>query len=139
SRRDGESESEVESSRCAVRANGGVDDAGGLVRRCHQWTIHECSGAILASGVAGARIVTHHITDQFAIYLGDCCEVLRGFPDDSVHLSIYSPPFAGLYNYSSNPRDMSNCRSREEFFAHYRFMLAELARVMMPGRISAVH
>ena len=81
----------------------------------------------------------HLITDEYAIYHGDCCEVLHSIPDDSIHLSLYSPPFAGLYHYSSSERDMSNCRNRAEFFEHYGFLIAELARVMMPGRITAVH
>ena len=81
----------------------------------------------------------HLITENYAIYHGDCCEVLRSVPDDSVHLSLYSPPFCGLYHYSSSERDLSNCRSREEFFEHYGFLVAELARVMMPGRLTAVH
>jgi DNA modification methylase len=83
--------------------------------------------------------VQHLITDSYAIYHGDCCEVLRSVPDDSVHLSLYSPPFCGLYHYSSSERDLSNCRSREEFFEHYGFLVAELVRVMMPGRLTAVH
>jgi DNA modification methylase len=83
--------------------------------------------------------MTCELTDRYAIYLGDCCEVLRDIPSDSVHLSLYSPPFAGLYNYSSSERDLSNCRSREEFFEHYAFVVQELARVLMPGRITAVH
>lgn len=83
--------------------------------------------------------MTTELTDHYALYLGDCCEVLAGVPSDSIHLSIYSPPFCGLYNYSSSDRDMSNCRSREEFFQHFDFLLRELSRVMMPGRIVAVH
>jgi DNA modification methylase len=59
------------------------------------------------------------ITDQYALYNGDCCEVLPTLPDESVDLSIYSPPFCGLYNYSSDPRDMSNNDSYQEFFEHY--------------------
>jgi DNA modification methylase len=83
--------------------------------------------------------MTNEITDQYAIYLGDCIDVLDGLPSESVHLSVYSPPFCGLYNYSSSERDLSNCRSREEFFEHYAFVVAELARVTLPGRITAVH
>lgn len=79
------------------------------------------------------------ITDRYALYNGDCCEVLPMLPDESVHLSVYSPPFAGLYCYSSDERDMSNCIDRDEFFEHYRFLVKELARVTLPGRISAVH
>lgn len=79
------------------------------------------------------------LTDHYAIYHGDCCEVLPGLPDQSVHLSIYSPPFAGLYNYSSSDRDLSNCRSYEEFFRHYEFVVREIARLTIPGRCTAVH
>lgn len=79
------------------------------------------------------------ITDQYALYLGDSCELLRGLPDASIHLSLYSPPFCGLYNYSSSIKDLSNCRSREEFLEHYRFIVVELARLTLPGRLSAVH
>ena len=79
------------------------------------------------------------LTDQYAMYCGDCIEVMSGLPSDSVHLSVYSPPFCGLYNYSSSDRDLSNCRSRQEFFDHYAFVVREVARLTLPGRISAVH
>ena len=79
------------------------------------------------------------ITDLYALYCGDCVEVMRDLPDQSVHLSIYSPPFAGLYQYSSDERDLSNAIDRDEFFTHYGFCVAEVARLTMPGRISAVH
>lgn len=79
------------------------------------------------------------ITDQYALYRGDCVEVASQMPDKSVHLSVYSPPFAGLYHYSSDERDMSNCRSRDEFFEHYGFLVKQIARITMPGRITAVH
>lgn len=79
------------------------------------------------------------ITDRYAIYNGDCIEVMRGLPDRSVALSVYSPPFAGLYQYSSDPRDMSNAIDGDEFFEHYAFCIDEIARLTMPGRISAVH
>ena len=79
------------------------------------------------------------ITDNYAIYNGDCVEVVRGIPSESVHLTLYSPPFAGLYQYSSDPRDMSNAIDKDEFFEHYGYCIDELARVTMPGRISAVH
>lgn len=79
------------------------------------------------------------ITENYAAYNGDSCEVLPTFPDGSIHLSIYSPPFCGLYHYSSSERDLSNCRSYEEFFEHYEFIVREIHRVTMPGRITAVH
>jgi DNA modification methylase len=84
------------------------------------------------------------ITNEYALYNGDCCEVMRSLPDGSIHFSIYSPPFAtegggALYNYSSSPRDFSNAKSYDEFFDQYGYLLHELTRVTMPGRISAVH
>lgn len=79
------------------------------------------------------------ITDKYALYHGDCVEVMRGLPDQSVHLSVYSPPFGGLYNYSSDERDMSNCQDYGQFFEHYNFVVDEIARITMAGRCTAVH
>lgn len=79
------------------------------------------------------------ITDRFAIYNGDAMEVMPTLPDASVHLSLYSPPFAGLYQYTSSERDLSNTRDYAEFFEHYSFFVAEIARLTLPGRITAVH
>lgn len=84
-------------------------------------------------------VTTQEVTDRYAIYNGDCMEVLPTLPEGKVHLSVYSPPFAGLYNYSSSERDFSNCRDYDEFFEHYGFLVAELARVTMPGRMTCVH
>jgi DNA modification methylase len=79
------------------------------------------------------------ITDRYALYCGDCMDVMRALPDDKVGLSIYSPPFGGLYHYSSSERDLSNCTDYDEFFEHYSFIVGELARITMPGRMTAVH
>lgn len=79
------------------------------------------------------------VTDKWALYHGDCCEVMPTLPDGSVHLSIYSPPFGGLYHYSSSERDLSNCSSYEEFFRHYEFVVREISRLTMPGRMTCVH
>lgn len=79
------------------------------------------------------------LTDKYAIYNGDCMEVMTDFPDESVHLSIYSPPFAGLYQYSSSEHDLSNSRDYDEFMMHYEYVIQELYRVTMPGRMTAVH
>jgi DNA modification methylase len=84
-------------------------------------------------------VIDQVIEDRFACYNGDCCEVLSDMPQESVDMSIYSPPFCGLYNYSSSERDLSNCRSYEEFFEHYGFVISQLARITKPGRITAVH
>jgi DNA modification methylase len=79
------------------------------------------------------------VTDQYAIYNSDCMEVLPALPDESIDLSVYSPPFAGLYNYSSSERDFSNCESKEQFLEQYEYLVKEIARVTKPGRITAVH
>lgn len=79
------------------------------------------------------------ITPDYALYNGDCIEVMRDLPDEKIDLSIYSPPFCGLYNYSSDERDLSNCASYMDFFHHYRFVVDQLFRITKPGRISAVH
>ncbi len=84
-------------------------------------------------------VIDQIITERYALYNGDCIEVLKGMASESVHLTLYSPPFSGLYQYSSDDRDMSNCVSKEEFFEHYGYCIDEVARVLLPGRISAVH
>lgn len=77
--------------------------------------------------------------ENYVLYLGDCIEVMSELPQESIHLSIYSPPFAGLYQYSSNPRDLSNSLNRQEFFSHYEFVVKEIERLTKPGRMTAVH
>lgn len=77
--------------------------------------------------------------EMYSIYNSDSMEVLPTLPDNSIDLSIYSPPFAGLYQYSSSERDFSNCASKEEFLQMYEFLISEMARITKPGRINAVH
>lgn len=84
-------------------------------------------------------VINQQITDRHAIYNGDCVEVMESLPDNCVDLTVYSPPFAGLYQYSSDPRDMSNSIDKDEFFDHYGYCIAQIARLTKPGRISAVH
>ena len=79
------------------------------------------------------------VAEDYAIYNGDCMSVLPTFKDESIDLAIYSPPFAGLYNYSSSENDFSNCESKEQFLEQYEFLVKELSRVTKPGRINAVH
>ena len=84
-------------------------------------------------------VIAQEITDNYAIYNGDCIETMKAMPDASIHLSIYSPPFGGLYHYSSDDRDISNCVDYDQFFEHYTFVVRDLARLTMPGRMTAVH
>lgn len=84
-------------------------------------------------------VMEQFITDRYALYLSDCVDAMQGMPKESVHLSVYSPPFGGLYRYSSDERDMSNCMDYDHFFEHYHYVLSEISRLTMPGRITAVH
>ena len=86
-----------------------------------------------------SKVIEQVIMDKYDIYNGDCMDVLPTLESDSIDLSVYSPPFAGLYNYSSDHRDFSNCESKEQFMVQFEFLVSELARVTKPGRINAVH
>lgn len=77
--------------------------------------------------------------DNFSLYNGDCVEVIKAIPNNSIHFEIFSPPFSCLYIYSDSYRDMGNCKNDEEFFQNFDFLIPELYRVMMPGRLCAVH
>lgn len=79
------------------------------------------------------------ITNDYAIYESDCMYVLPTLKDESIDLSVYSPPFAGLFNYSSSENDFSNCETKEQFLEQYDFLIEQIARVTKPGRITAVH
>ena len=89
--------------------------------------------------MAEISVTAQSISNNYALYNGDSCEVLKGIPDNSIHFEIYSPPFASLYTYSNSERDLGNCRTKTEFFEHFEFIVSELYRVLMPGRIMAVH
>lgn len=85
------------------------------------------------------NVLNQEITDRYAIYHADCVDVLRSLPDNSVHFSIFSPPFASLYTYSPSPRDMGNVASHDEFHEQHQFMIRELFRVLKPGRLASIH
>lgn len=85
------------------------------------------------------NVLNQAIGDRYALYQGDCVEVTGGIPDDSIHYSIFSPPFASLYTYSNSDRDMGNSRGGEEFREHFQFLITELRRIIMPGRLVSVH
>jgi len=89
-------------------------------------------------------VIDQKITDKYAIYNGDSVDMLTALKDESIHFSVYSPPFAtenggALYHYSSSDRDLSNSRTYEEFFSHYEFIVREVHRATLPGRMTAVH
>lgn len=84
-------------------------------------------------------IIEQHLTDTHAIYNADCMEVMPSLPAESIGASIYSPPFPELYQYSNDPRDMSNCAKYEEGIEQYRYIVQQIARLTMPGRLTCVH
>lgn len=85
------------------------------------------------------NVLNQTIGERFALYNGDSVEVLKGIPDNSIHYSITSIPFASLYTYSNSERDMGNCRNYGEFAEQYQFLGREWYRVMMPGRLVSIH
>lgn len=85
-----------------------------------------------------SQVFNQSITDKWALYHGDCIEVLKGIPDNSIHYSIFSPPFASLYTYSNSERDMGNCKN-DDFMINMQFLVEELYRVLMPGRLLSIH
>lgn len=84
------------------------------------------------------KAVDQDVTDRYAIYQGDSCELIRAVPGDSVHFGVHSPPFEGLYKFSGSDRDLSNSEGAA-FWRHYQFLISEMLRITMPGRIQAVH
>lgn len=85
------------------------------------------------------NVLDQNVSERFTIYHGDCVEVLQGIPDHSIHYSIFSPPFASLYTYSDSDRDMGNCKDDAEFQEHFAYLVEELYRVILPGRLVSVH
>lgn len=85
------------------------------------------------------QVIDQVITKDYAIYHADTIDVARALPNDSIHFSIFSPPFEALYTYSNSDRDMGNSADSEQFWEHYRFLIAEQFRSMMPGRLVAIH
>lgn len=85
------------------------------------------------------NVLNQVIKENYSIYNGDSCEIMTTIPDNSIHYSIFSPPFADLYVYSNSERDMGNCKSKSEFYEHFRFIVKELYRIMMNGRLVSFH
>lgn len=93
----------------------------------------------MANNGSAVKVIQQDSGDKWAIYRGDCIEVVKGIPDSSVDFSIFSPPFASLYTYSASDRDMGNCSDQEEFAEHFKFLIPELLRVTKPGRLLSFH
>jgi len=84
-------------------------------------------------------IITKEISDKYALYNGDCIDVMKDIPDNKVDLGVYSPPFADLYTFSSDIRDISNCDSYEDFIEHYRYVVKDMHRITKKGRFNCIH
>lgn len=85
------------------------------------------------------NVIDQFHTDRYSLFNGDTTEIIQNIPSDSVGLSVFSPPFSSLYTYSNSDRDLGNSRNDEEFFTHFEFITKELYRILMPGRIVAIH
>lgn len=85
------------------------------------------------------NVLNQEVNEKFSLYNGDSVEALKGIPDNSIHYSIFSPPFASLYTYSNSDRDMGNSKTDDEFYEHFTFLVKELYRVTMPGRLLSFH
>jgi hypothetical protein len=90
-------------------------------------------------GVNQPLVLAQEHGDEWTLWNADCVEVARGLPDNSVHFTIYSPPFESLYTFSDNPRDISNNNKPEIFWEHYGFLIKEMVRATVPGRLIATH
>ena len=84
-------------------------------------------------------VLNQSLGENYALFNGDCVEVVGGLPDASVDYSIFSPPFASLYTYSNSPRDMGNVRNDDEFFEQFDYLVQELRRVVKPGHNVSFH
>lgn len=85
------------------------------------------------------KVLNQAMGRNWALYHGDACEVIKGIPDSSIHYSIFSPPFASLYTYSNSDRDMGNSKGEDEFYIHFNFLINELYRITIPGRLISFH
>lgn len=85
------------------------------------------------------KVLNQASGENWQAYHGDCVEVIKGLPDNSVHCIVFSPPFESLYTYSNSDRDMGNCRTSGEFVEHFKFLASELYRILNPGREMCVH
>lgn len=89
--------------------------------------------------IQSINIINQQVKDKYALYQGDSCEIVKAIPDSSIHYSIFSPPFASLYVYSNSERDMGNSKTHSEFYEHFKFLVVDIMRVTIPGRLCSFH
>lgn len=85
------------------------------------------------------NVIDQAVANRYALYHGDSVEITKEIPDNSIHYTIFSPPFSQLYVYSNSDRDMGNCKGDEEFYNHFKYLAKELYRITMPGRLLSFH
>lgn len=85
------------------------------------------------------NVIDQAVANRYALYHGDNVEITKEIPDNSIHYTIFSPPFSQLYVYSNSDRDMGNCKGDEEFYNHFKYLAKELYRITMPGRLLSFH
>lgn len=85
------------------------------------------------------NVINQIVKENYSLYNGDSCEIIKGIPENSIHYTIFSPPFASLYTYSNSERDMGNCKTDEQFYEHFKYLAKELYRVTMSGRLLSFH
>ena len=85
------------------------------------------------------KVLDQVTENKYAVYNGDSCEIVKAIPDNSIHYTIFSPPFASLYTYSNSDRDMGNSKGDDEFYNHFIYLAKELYRITMPGRLLSFH
>ena len=108
-----------------------------MVMNMHELNEKEIRGSVISDG---SDYVRETVTGNgWKLHRGDCIDVLKEIPSNSIHYSVFSPPFASLYTYSASPRDLGNCRTHSEFYEHFQFVVDELYRVLMPGRLVSFH
>ena len=89
--------------------------------------------------MSSCKVLDQYVSRRVSLYHGDSVEILKGLPDNSIHYSLFSPPFSSLYTYSNSDRDMGNSANDAQFYTHFGYLIHELARVLMPGRLVSVH
>lgn len=91
------------------------------------------------NAIKATAVINQQVRPKYALYQGDSCEVVKAIPDSSIHYSIFSPPFASLYVYSNSERDMGNSKTHSEFYEHFKFLVADIMRITIPGRLCSFH
>ena len=85
------------------------------------------------------KVINQQKGQKYALYQGDCVDTMQGIPESSIHYSVFSPPFSSLYTYSNSERDMGNCRGDGEFEQHFKYLIKEIYRTLIPGRLVSFH